>query len=143
MRKKLLVVLAASSMLFGGPAAAAKLDPGLHDALLKTAAVYAGDRSLIFYCLRKSERTTSVLYAGIHLDLAYTLQIMTTAGAEPLQRAQLIEAVWRNVRPARPEEDDPRLNANCATADVEKSLEQLKGVGTPLFMRSPFEKLRP
>jgi hypothetical protein len=32
---------------------------------------------------------------------------------------------------------------DCVAADIEKNATQLKGVGAPLFMRPPFEQLKP
>ena len=41
---------------------------------------------------------TPFAYAGVHLDLAYTLQLLRTSGADERQRAQMIEAVLRPIR---------------------------------------------
>jgi hypothetical protein len=120
-----------------------KLDPPLFEALLKTARDYAADRTLIFYCLRKNDEMAPFLYAAVHLDIAYALQLLRAAGANDRQRALLIEAVLRNVRSAGRDEEDPQRNKDCVAADVEKSLALLKGVGAPLFMRPPFERLKP
>jgi hypothetical protein len=143
--RKLLPALAASLMvLTAEPAAAAeKLDAALFEAVLKTARDYAADRTLIFYCLRKNDETMPFLFAGVHLDIAYALQLLRAAGADDRQRALLIEAVLRNVRSAARDEEDPQRNKDCVAADVEKSVAQLKGVGAPLFMRPPFDKLKP
>jgi hypothetical protein len=112
-------------------------------ALLNTARSYAAYRTLIFYCLRKNDEMTPFAYAGVHLDIAYALQLLRASGADERQRAELIEAVLRNVRSAKREDEDADLSKQCVTAEVEKSLALLKGVGTPLFMRPPFEKLKP
>jgi len=120
-----------------------KLDPTLFDAILKTARNYAADRNLIFYCLRKNDEMMPFLYAGVHLDIAYALQLLRASGADERQRAELIEAVLRNVRSASRDEKDTQRDKDCVAADVDKSIAQLKGVGAPLFMRPPFEKLKP
>jgi hypothetical protein len=120
-----------------------KLDAPLFEALLKTARDYAADRTLILYCLRKNDEMVPFLYAAVHLDIAYALQLLRASDADDRQRAQLIEAVLRNVRSARSDEEDPPRNVDCAAADIEKSVTQLKGVGAPLFMRPPFDKLKP
>jgi hypothetical protein len=143
MRKTLLAILVSILMLAAAPARAEKLDAALFAALLNTARTYAADRTLIFYCLRKNDEMTPFAYAGVHLDLAYALQLLRAAGGDERQRAQLIEAVLRNIRPAKREDEDAALNKQCVTADVEKSLATLQGVGAPLFMRPPFEKLKP
>lgn len=145
MRRTALTSLLMSFVLIAGspPARAEKLDPALFQDLLKTARAYAADRTLIFYCLRKSDEMMPFLYAGVHLDIAYALQLLRASGADERQRAELIEAVLRNVRSAPRDEDDPQRNTNCAAAEVEKSLAVLKGVGAPLFQRPPFERLRP
>lgn len=124
-------------------AQAQKIDSPLFEALLKTARDYATDRSLILYCLRKDDEMTPFLYAAIHLDTAYALQLLRASGADDRQRAQLIEAVLRNVQSARRDEQDPQRDKDCGAANVEKSVTQLKGVGAPLFMRPPFERLKP
>ena len=103
----------------------------------------AAGRSLIFYCLRKDEEIAPFLYAGVHLDIAYALQLMRAQGADERQRAQLVEAVWRNVQTAKREDNDPTRDRICADGEVEKNVLVLKGAGTPLFMRAPFEKLKP
>jgi hypothetical protein len=143
MRKTRLAILVSILMLAAAPARAEKLDAALFAALLNTARSYAVDRTLIFYCLRKSDEMTPFAYAGVHLDLAYALQLLRAAGGDERQRAQLIEAVLRNIRPAKREDEDAALNKQCAAAEVEKSLATLQGVGAPLFMRPPFEKLKP
>jgi hypothetical protein len=120
-----------------------KLDAPLFEAVLKTARAYAADRSLILYCLRKRDEFVPFLYAGVHLDLAYALQLLRASGADERQRALLIEAVLRNVRSVGRDEENLRLDPDCVAANVEESLAQLKGVGAPLFMRPPFEKLKP
>lgn len=145
MRKTLLAALVASlAMAAAVPQARAeKLDPALFQDLLKTARAYAADRTLVFYCLRKSDEMMPFLYAGVHLDIAYALQLLRASGADERQRAELIEAVLRNVRSAARDEEDPKKNADCAAAEVEKNLAVLKGVGAPLFQRPPFERLKP
>jgi hypothetical protein len=83
------------------------------------------------------------LYAAVHLDIAYALQLLRAAGADDRQRAQMIEAILRNIRSASREEEDPQRNISCTNLDVERNTMQLKGVGAPLFMRSPFDQLKP
>jgi hypothetical protein len=139
----LLSILALASLAAAAQTPAQKLDPPLFDALLKTGRDYASDRSLIFYCLRKNDEIRPFLYAAVHLDIAYALQLLRAAGADDRQRAQMIEAVLGNIHSARPDEEDAPRNKDCTAGDVEKNVEQLKGVGAPLFMRPPFEKLKP
>jgi len=119
------------------------LDAKLFDAVLRTARDYAADRNLIFYCLRKDDQMSPFLYAAVHLDIAYALQLLRAAGADDRQRAQMIEAILRNIRSASREEEDPQRNISCTNLDVERNTMQLKGVGAPLFMRSPFDQLKP
>ena len=144
--KKAIFAILASSLALAPCALSAqtkKLDAPLFEALLKTARDYGADRTLILYCLRKSDEMTPFLYAAVHLDIAYALQLLRSSDADDRQRAQLIEAVLRNVRSARRDEEDPQRNVDCVAADVEKNVTQLKGVGAPLFMRPPFEQLKP
>lgn len=146
MRKTALASLAMSLALIAAPPPARaekNLDPALFQDLLKTARLYAADRTLIFYCLRKNDEMMPFLYAGVHLDIAYALQLLRASGADERQRAELIEAVLRNVHSARRDEEDPQRNMDCAAAEVEKNLAVLKGVGAPLFQRPPFERLKP
>jgi len=119
-----------------------KLDAPLFADILKTARAYAADRSLVFYCLRKDDEMRPFLYAAVHLDLAYALQLLRTSGADDRQRAELIEAVLGNVRPAQKNEEDAQRNKDCA-ADLAKSVTGLRGPGLPLFMRAPFDRLKP
>ena len=145
MRKPIWTVLVLSLALTPITAMAEprKLEPALFDAVLKTAHDYAADRTLILYCLRKNDDMMPFLYAGVHLDIAYALQLLRASGADERQRAELIEAVLRNVRSASRDEQDTQRDKDCVAADVDKSIAQLKGVGAPLFMRAPFEKLKP
>ena len=143
MRNTRLALVASILMLAASPVRAEKLDAALFAALLNTARTYAADRTLILHCLRKNDDMTPFAYAGVHLDLAYALQLLRTSGADERQRAQLTEAVLRNIRPAKREDEDAALDKQCVAAEVEKSLATLKGVGAPLFMRPPFEKLKP
>src|SRR6266852_620805 len=94
-------------------AQAKKLDAPLFEAVLKTARAYAADRTLLLYCLRKRDEFVPFLYAGIHLDLAYALQLLRASGADERQRALLIEAVLRNVRSVGRDEEDPQRNVDC------------------------------
>jgi hypothetical protein len=145
MQKKIFAALVSGFML--APCASAaqtkKLDAPLFEGLLKTARDYAADRTLILYCLRKNDEMVPFLYAAVHLDIAYALQLLRASDADDRQRAQLIEAVLRNVHSAGRDEEDPPRNADCVAADIEKSVTQLKGVGAPLFMRPPFDQLKP
>jgi hypothetical protein len=149
--RKTIIPLAACLALMASPAGAQpvpaqkadKIDPALFDALLATARTYAADRSLIFYCLRKDDEIAPFLYAGVHLDIAYALQLLRAYGADERQRARLVEAVLRNVQSAKREDNDPARDRICTDGEVEKNVMVLKGAGTPLFMRAPFEKLKP
>ena len=58
------------------------IDPRLFDAVVKTAHEYAADRNLIFYCLRRDDQMAPFLYAAVHLDIAYALQLLRAAGAD-------------------------------------------------------------
>ena len=145
MRKAIWIALASSLGLAPSFAAAEtqKLNPALFDTVLKTARNYVADRNLIFYCLRKNDEMMPFLYAGLHLDIAYALQLLRASGADERQRAEFIEAVLRNVKSANRDDDDQQRNKDCLAADVEHSVAQLKGVGAPLFMRPPFDRLKP
>ena len=145
MRKIILASLLSGFVLapWASSAQTNKLDAPLFEAVLNTARAYAADRTLLLYCLRKRDEFVPFLYAGVHLDLAYALQLLRTAGADERQRALLIEAVLRNVRSVGRDDEDPQRNVDCVAANVEESIAQLKGVGAPLFMRPPFEKLKP
>jgi hypothetical protein len=145
MRKTILVALLLSIAVipFVAVAQPKRLEPPLFEAVLKTARDYAADRTLVFYCLRKNDEMRPFLYAAVHLDLSYALQLVRSAGADDRQRAELIEAVLGNVRAAARDEDDAQRDKDCVAANVEKSLAEIKGVGAPLFMRPPFDKLKP
>src|SRR5438876_11271617 len=79
MQKTISAVLGAMLLLAAAPVRAEKLDPALFEALVKTARTYAADRTLIFYCLRKNDEMAPFLYAGVHLDIAYALQLLRAA----------------------------------------------------------------
>jgi hypothetical protein len=143
MRLSLLSRIACLALLSSSAAAEEKkLAAPLFAEVLMTARAYAADRSLVFYCLRKDDEMRPFLYAAVHLDLAYALQLLRASGADDRQRAELIEMVLGNVRPARREDDDMQQNKNCS-ADLAKSVAELRGAGLPLFMRPPFDKLKP
>lgn len=143
MRPFLLSTIASLAVVSSSAAAEVKkIEAPLLAEVLKTARAYAADRSLVFYCLRKDDEMRPFLYAAVHLDLAYALQLLRASGADDRQRAELIEAVLGNTRSAKKDDDDPQQNKNC-TPDVAKSVTELRGVGVPLFMRPPFDKLKP
>src|SRR6202171_3182091 len=99
--RKILSMAFLSSLVIAPCAAMAqtnKLDAPLFEAVLNTARAYAADRTLLLYCLRKRDDMVPFLYAGVHLDLAYALQLLRASGADERQRDLLIEAVLRNVR---------------------------------------------
>ena len=80
MRKLISAALGAILLLAAAPVRVEKLDPALVEALLKTARTYAADRTLIFYCLRKNDEMAPFLYAGVHLDIAYTFAALARLG---------------------------------------------------------------
>lgn len=119
------------------------LDARRWPALLAAARAYAQDRTLISYCFRRSEEMTPFLYAGLHADIEDALRRLRAAGASDRQRAELVQAVLSNVHFAGRDTSDAGLDKDCVAKDVEKNVQLLWGVGLPLFLRPPFDQLKP
>jgi hypothetical protein len=133
-----LIVAPAPSMGQSG-----NLDAQRFDALLKAARQYAEDRTLINYCLRRNAEMVPFLYAGLHFDTQDALQRLRSAGTSDRQNAEMVQAILGNVRFASRDVSDPRLDKECVAKDVEKSFFELRDVGAPLVLRTPFRLLKP
>jgi hypothetical protein len=106
---------------------------------------YAEDRTLLNYCFRTDDEATAFLALGLHDDLQTLRLVLQGADANVLQMAELVRAVLSNVRYAAPDAKDPRLDGDCRRKDVGNSYADMKpnSVATPLFLRPPFDKMRP
>jgi hypothetical protein len=121
----------------------AGLDAHRWPALLAAAREYAQDRTLIFYCFRRSKEVVPFLYAGLHGDIEDALQRLRAAGASDRQSAEVVEAVLGNVHFADRDTSDAGLDKECTAKEVEKNVQALWGVGLPLSLRHPFDQLKP
>ena len=117
----------------------------LFAAAMATARQYADDRTLLNYCFRADAEATAFLSLGMHDDLTTTRLVLQGADANLMQMAELVKAVLSNVRYAAPDAKDARLDDDCKRKDVGNSYAQMKpnSVGTPLFLRPPFDKMKP
>ena len=77
----------------------------------------------------------------MHADLADASKHVRLFSDDPLQQAELAQTVLANVRGWAPEGSDAALDAQCKAKDVENSLARLTGVGTPLVLRPPFDRI--
>ena len=136
-------LLARGFLLLTLPAvrAEAALERAQFEAALTTARDDADDRSLIFYCLRGSTETVPFLYAGLQADIEQAVQKMKSAGASARQSAEMVQMVLSSLRAYPRDAKDDALDRRCIAKDVERSRTELKGVGVPLFLRPPFDKI--
>jgi hypothetical protein len=59
----------------------------------------------------------------------------------PRQNAEFVQAVLVDVRFYAKDAHDPALDRRCIEGEVEKNYAQMFGLGVPLVMRPPFDKL--
>lgn len=125
-----------------GAAVAELLTPISFQAALESAKAYAADRTLIFYCLRHNAEMAPFTYFIVHAELQDALVKLRGAGSSAQQNAELVQAVLANVRFPAPGADDPALETECKTRDVEKSYYRFEGsFSMPLALRRPFKDL--
>lgn len=136
------LILSALALLASGLAAAQQpLDPARFQAVLAAARSYAVDVSLVNYCLRVYDEQRPFLYYAVHRDIADGLAKLKAADAEPRQNAEFVQAVLVDVRFYAKDAHDPALDRRCIEGEVEKNYAQMFGLGVPLVMRPPFDKL--
>jgi phospholipase/lecithinase/hemolysin len=123
------------------PAAAQELNPRVFDTALKTAAQYAEDASLIFYCLRRDD-VAELVHLSFHADIQDGVQRLRDAGASGPQISQFVKVVLTKVRLSTPAAPDANLDKACAAKDVAKARVNLEGVGAPMILRPPFDQLK-
>lgn len=137
-------------LLLCAPAVAAEaqsraLPAPVFAAAMTTARQYAEDRTLLNYCFRTDEEATAFLSLVLQDDLQTARVVLQEAGANLIQMAELVRAVLMNVRyPAR-DAKDAELDDECRRKDVAGSYPEMKpgGVAMPLFVRAPFDKMKP
>jgi hypothetical protein len=135
------LLLSAALLAPGLAAAQQPLDPVRFEAVLMAARSYAVDVSLVNYCLRAYDEQRPFLYYAVHRDIADALAKLKAADAEPRQNADLVHAVLADVRFYAKDAHDPALDRRCIEGEVEKNYAQMFGLGVPLVMRPPFDKL--
>lgn len=118
-----------------------QLSPQLFELALKTAAEYADDASLVFYCLRRDD-VSEFLHLAFHADIQDGVRKLDGAGATREQKSRLVRVVLSKVRLSTPEAEDATLDKVCAAKDVAKAYSIFAGVGTPLALRPPFAQLQ-
>ena len=140
MRRPLRLLLFLGLLLPGFAAAQQPLDPVRFKGVLEAARSYAVDVSLVNYCLRLYDEQRPFLYYAVYLDLEKALGLLRGAGAEPVQNAQFVQAVWVNVRFYPKDAKDPALDRRCVEEEVEKNYARNFGLSPPLTSRPPFDK---
>jgi len=123
------------------PAVAQSLDPPRFAEVLATSHIYADERTLMFYCLRRNVEMRQYLYFLVHADLEDAVKKIRAAGADNRQTGQLVETVWSNIHVAARDAQDAALDAKCAATDVEQEIALLRGIGRPLILRPAFRAL--
>jgi hypothetical protein len=142
MKRRTLDLILSLALLSPGLAAAQQpLDPARFQAVLAAARSYAVDVSLVNYCLRVYDEQRPFLYYAVHRDIADALAKLKAADAEPRQNAEFVQAVLVDVRFYAKDAHDPALDRRCIEGEVEKNYAQMFGLGVPLVMRPPFDKL--
>lgn len=63
------------------------------------------------------------------------------SSSRPRQNAEFVQAVLADVRFYPKDAHDPALDWRCIEGEVEKNYAQMFGLGVPLVMRPPFDKL--
>jgi hypothetical protein len=99
------------------------------------------DVSPVNYCLRVYDEQWPFLYYAVHRDIEDAVVKLKAAHAEPRQNAEFVQAVLANVRFYAKDARDPALDRRCIEGEVEKNYARLFGLGVPLAMRPPFDKL--
>jgi hypothetical protein len=121
--------------------ALAEIDRARFAEVLSTARAYAGERTLLFYCLRQNPEVRPMLYWHLHHDIQRAFERLRAAGSDLRQNAQLVEAVLSNVRFAKPDDKEPALDGQCEGKDFVEEIDTMKGLGVPLYLRPPFRAL--
>jgi hypothetical protein len=123
-------------------AAAEPLTPVRFQQALATAKAYAADRTLVFYCIRNHDGMLPFNYFVIHDDTERALAKLKSVGSDAKQNAELVQAVMANVRYPTAGASDAAMDAECKAKNVEQSYFTFtRPLGTPLFMRPPFDSL--
>ena len=125
------------------PPALAEIERARFSDVLSAARAYAGERTLLFYCLRQNREVRTMLFWHLHHDIERALERLRAAGSDLRQNAQLVETVLSNVRVAQPEDNNAALETQCASKDFIEEIDTMKGLGVPLYLRSAFRALSP
>jgi len=123
-------------------AAADPLTPISFRQVISVAKEYAADRTLVFYCLRKQAEMVPFFYLILHSETQDALVKLREAGGTPEQNAELVRTILANTRFSAADANDPALEAECKTKDVEKNYYTFTGrISFPLAMREPVKSL--
>jgi hypothetical protein len=123
-------------------AAADPLTPVSFRQVIEAAKEYAADRTLVFYCLRKQAEMAPFFYYILHSETQDALVQLKGAGGTPDQNAELVRTILANTRFSPPDANDPALEADCKSKDVEKNYYAFTGrISFPLAMREPVKSL--
>jgi hypothetical protein len=123
------------------PPALAEIERARFAEVLVAARAYAGERTLLFYCLRDNPDVRTMLFWHLHHDGERALERLRAAGSDLRQNAQLLEAVLSNVHFAKPADKDPALDAQCQGKDFIEEIDTMKDLGVPLHLRPAFRAL--
>jgi hypothetical protein len=137
-----LVLTLLSSPVLSLPALA-EIDRARFAEVLVAARAYAGERTLLFYCLRNNSEVRPMLFWHLHHDVERALERLRAVGSDLRQNAQLVETVLSNVRFAQPDDKNPALDPQCEGKDFIKQIDTMKGLGVPLYLRPAFRALTP
>lgn len=135
-----LIVTLVSSPVLSLPALA-EIDRAPFADVLGAARAYAGERTLLFYCLRNDRDVRTMLFWHLHHDVARALERLRAAGSDLRQNAKLVETVLSNVGFSQPADKNPALDAQCEGKDFIEQIDTMKGIGLPLYLRPAFRAL--
>jgi hypothetical protein len=107
------------------------------------APAYAGERTLLFYCLRNDRDVRTMLFWHLHHDVESALERLRAAGSDLRQNAKLVETVLSNVGFSQPDDKNPARDAQCEGKDFIEQIDTMKGLGLPLCLRPAFLVLTP
>lgn len=137
-----LIVTLVSSPVLPLPALA-EIERAPFAEVLGAARAYAGERTLLFYCLRNDRDVRTMLFWHLHHDVERALERLRAAGSDLRQNAKLVETVLSNVGFSQPADKNPALDPQCEGKDFIEQIDTMKGIGLPLYLRPAFRALAP
>ncbi len=118
-----------------------RLDPKVINAAIATTKGWAQDQTLVLYCFRK-QPNRELLARAIAKDREEALARLRRAGATAQQLRQVADIIATELRETAADAENEAMTEACTARDVEKSVESLREIAWPLWMRSPFKEMK-